>query len=496
MEEADKKVLQARIAALAGKVNEHKHHQQAHHQAPFQHSPQGRGRWAPYGRGGRLPKFQNRQWVAPDAPTPASPPQQAGINTQVHTLDRDPNPPDGGYLHHRGVGQVNYMNKETYERVARREQERVAKRQQQRLQPRAITGQEVQQSTKMPAPREIQAPEAREIVLQGIRFAVRPDGSKLTRISGELLDPGDLGNALNFADPSTTSSQTPKKAEVAGVEFHRTKNGNLVRALNVSARYSLSSMEVNKFDLLTDVDRGPEFAPKAQCENFTKNGTLSPQHNSSFYQAYHWKRTLRTVAANPPHPTLTNSLGSCAFGPKCRFAHHPDKVAVCKTFLQTGNCAAGDYCDMSHDLTYHRVSACTHFLRGNCTKDACRYPHINIPPSAPVCKPFATLGYCGAGDHCSRRHVLECPDYANYGKCTNSQKCELPHVDRAGAMRKAAQRAAKVGSEDESDLSSGDEDASEQDQPTTVDSDGEDTAMSGTDNRHELTQQHDFIAFS
>src|ERR1700760_1502191 len=93
-------------------------------------------------------------------------------------------------------------------------------------------------------------------------------------------------------------------------------------------------------------------------------------------------------------------LGNCPFGPDCKFLHDPSKVAVCKTFLRSGTCAAGDSCDLSHILSYHRVPACTHFLRGNCTKDACPYPHVHASSSAPVCRPFALLGFCSSGEDC------------------------------------------------------------------------------------------------
>lgn len=163
-----------------------------------------------------------------------------------------------------------------------------------------------------------------------------------------------------------------------------------------------------------------------------------------------------------------------------------------------GNCPTGDYCDLSHEMSYHRVSACTHFLRGNCTNDACRYPHVKISPSASVCRSFATLGYCASGEQCSRRHVFECPDHANRGACTN-QKCQLPHVDRASTMRKAAQRQAKIviGSEDNSDLSSDDASVSDgQSEFDDLDADDRDATITGSDDYHDLTQQQDYISFS
>ena len=86
------------------------------------------------------------------------------------------------------------------------------------------------------------------------------------------------------------------------------------------------------------------------------------------------------------------------------------------------------------------MPACLHFLRGNCSNPDCRYAHVRVNPSASVCRSFATLGYCERGANCTERHVFECPDYANAGVC-NNKKCRLPHVDRAGQIRKIAAHA-------------------------------------------------------
>ncbi len=60
---------------------------------------------------------------------------------------------------------------------------------------------------------------------------------------------------------------------------------------------------------------------------------------------------------------------------------------------------------------------------------------MRVNPAAPVCHAFATVGYCEKGASCTDRHIFECPEYANTGVCTN-KKCRLPHVDRAGQLRK------------------------------------------------------------
>lgn len=100
--------------------------------------------------------------------------------------------------------------------------------------------------------------------------------------------------------------------------------------------------------------------------------------------------------------------------------------------------------------------------------------------------------------------MYECPDYANTGVC-KKKKCTLPHVDRAGQLRKAT--AGKSGTtppdgEEEEDVSSEEEEYDEIDSDD-VDSDeldsDEDEPMvefveGGTDDK-ELSGQQDFVHF-
>ena len=113
-----------------------------------------------------------------------------------------------------------------------------------------------------------------------------------------------------------------------------------------------------------------------------------------------------------------------------------------------------------------------------------------------MCKDFANLGFCGEGVRCAERHVHECPDYANTGICGKTS-CHLPHVDRAGQIRKYAAnvtgKTTKNGSlkaeTENSDLSSDEEEISSDD----VDSDGlEEDSMDHSES-HPLSQQQDFV---
>ena len=169
---------------------------------------------------------------------------------------------------------------------------------------------------------------------------------------------------------------------------------------------------------------------------------------------------------------------------------------MCKDYLRNGVChPQSGRCHLSHDPSPERVPACLHFLRGNCTNPSCRYAHVHVNPAAPVCRAFATIGFCGEGAECLNRHVHECPDYTNVGACRN-KKCRLPHIDRADQMKKNAadnpRRTAPSTDDDDSDLVSDEDDDSDS---GDVDSDDLEELMGRTDTSHALSQQKDFVHF-
>jgi len=187
----------------------------------------------------------------------------------------------------------------------------------------------------------------------------------------------------------------------------------------------------------------------------------------------------------------TSILGSCPKGPQCRYIHDPSRVAVCKVFLMKGSCPSGDSCDLSHDLTPERTPACLHFARGMCSNSDCRFTHVRVSPNAPVCRAFGLYGYCEKGLSCDERHVHECPDFSNTGKCT-TKGCKLPHREKASIMRTNSAK-----TEDGlSDLSSDDDD--EPIDSDDVDSDLDDEFMGSADRELDLDfiQQEDFVEFS
>ncbi|KAI9749520.1 MAG: hypothetical protein M4579_006840 [Chaenotheca gracillima] len=289
-----------------------------------------------------------------------------------------------------------------------------------------------------------------ELVIDGIRFQVTNGGSRLAKL------PDDLNSAKT----------TPKDVMVGGVKFLRSKHGNLYRSGVVKAKRPGGAMKkINE-----------------PCERFTRTG----------------------IFVSTPNLYVTTVPCSCSKGPLCPYQHDPSKVGICKDFLQNGTCPTGDACDLSHDPTPERVPACLHFLRGKCSNPNCRYAHVRVNPGAPVCASFAKVGFCGKGAECLERHVHECPDYANKGSCGNL-KCRLPHIDRAGQIRKTAtggtggQVDVAAGKEDAGDVAS-DISSDEDDELGSDDVDSDNLEEDYMDvpkdpDTHNISQQDDFVHF-
>lgn len=144
-----------------------------------------------------------------------------------------------------------------------------------------------------------------EIDIQGIRFRVTKNGSKLVRLSGEeiqipvtsskvgqyqagpgLHNPGDINGAKT----------TPKTALVGGVRFYRSKNGNMYRAGIIKAhRYgcpsTFSESHVRYIWLLNSADdfdgRRTATVKKINepCKRFSTTGSfLLPSGSIVFFE--------------------------------------------------------------------------------------------------------------------------------------------------------------------------------------------------------------------
>ncbi|CAL5867274.1 uncharacterized protein PFLUO_LOCUS1489 [Penicillium psychrofluorescens] len=448
--------LLAKIGQLAGQINRHKTQSsqpptgQPSSQYVSRHAPSHPG-WAPYSRGrgrGRAPApHRNRTLVLNNAganSTPSPGPVSDNDNEARSTTISN------GWVAKRDR-HMQLINSAVYDKEAQARAKAMEETRKLKAQRRAHREQTkvLRYAQNAPASASTAPSAGHQILVHDQPFQIARGGSKLVRMSND----------------SNAANTTPKRVTVAGVAFVRSKNGNLHRVGAVASK------------------KNPTAAKKRDelCKRFTTTGILFSDGPSS--------RKIVVAKAD------TFVLGTCYKGPSCPYVHDPSKVAICKEFLQTGKCNAGNSCDLSHEPSPHRSPTCMHFLRGRCSNPECRYAHIRVTPGAPVCRGFATLGYCEKGTECEERHVHECPDYANNGIC-HKKRCPLPHVDRAGQIRKAAaaaaSRAEPADGEEESDPSSEEEDYDEIDSDDVDSDEFDEELIEGVDSG-ELSQQQDFI---
>nr|CEG03995.1 unnamed protein product [Fusarium clavum] len=106
-------------------------------------------------------------------------------------------------------------------------------------------------------------------------------------------------------------------------------------------------------------------------------------------------------------------------------------------------------------------------------------------PAAPVCRSFGFNGYCEKGADCTERHVFECPDFSNTGRC-KVKGCKLPHRERASVLRNRA----NADGEPLGDISSDDEAADSDD----VDSDEVAEFIDADSDLSDFEEQKDFLS--
>jgi hypothetical protein len=102
-----------------------------------------------------------------------------------------------------------------------------------------------------------------------------------------------------------------------------------------------------------------------------------------------------------------------------------------------------------------------------------------------VCRSFGFNGYCEKGSGCTERHVFECPDFSNTGRC-KIKGCKLPHRERASVLRNRT----NADGEPLGDISSDDEAADSDD----VDSDEVAEFIDADSDVSDFEEQKDFLS--
>ncbi|KAK3835329.1 MAG: hypothetical protein JOS17DRAFT_681696 [Linnemannia elongata] len=297
------------------------------------------------------------------------------------------------------------------------------------------------------------------IVINGVEFRMDPRGNKLVRAAAAPTAATTTGKSPSMATATSKAPPiaTPKQFSVGGVVYVRTHSGNLVRATLVKNQLLEKRSDRYRMVRITIFTFSPVLRAAQQALK-TKRSRMAPKKARPFCKYY-------------------TRFGICSRNIGCPFVHSRSHLAICKKFLR-GVCSNTEAtCKLSHTPSPHTVPACVHFQRAACNKDNCVYPHVRTNPQAPICRPFATEGWCEAGINCKDRHVWMCPDFVTEAGC--KKKCGLPHVPNGGI------RQAGMLDEDEDVVMSDQEMEEEEEEEEDVSSEGMETDGENDDDEGE-----------
>lgn len=237
---ADAKDLQAQIDALSGKIQQHKHQQQHplargnYHGHHVQYSPpayRGQSRWVPYKHLGKPHK--NLTLVLNGSSTPPDSEAQAPATTFVTA---------------RGTNNQ-LMTKDVYDREQKQKLELKQRAKEARRRQRFAVDQDRirrrfdQQS----------AAANRVITIQGVQFRLTDDGTKLTRLRRECDSATRSAESTWLNGIDSSGMRTPRKYSLDGIDFLRTKRGNLILASALKIiRYNLPESWPARIQLTQD----------------------------------------------------------------------------------------------------------------------------------------------------------------------------------------------------------------------------------------------------
>ncbi|KAK8090069.1 Zinc finger CCCH domain-containing protein [Apiospora hydei] len=349
MSTAEEQELMAQISSLAGRINRHKAQQTGHSGHPNRessvtqerrrhdansiqqdatHPTRGAFRVAPYphgnyrgGRGGRAPAYRNKTLVLngqarpvatsdDSTPTPTTP----NGSSWVTKTDR-----------HLQLINTNVFEKESQNRANAIEQTQRNKQLQKNHVEKArlmnYLGKESMTSV-TPTSNTAATPSSYEVTVDGIRFHVTRQGSKLVRATGDQNPP----------------SATPRVTTIGGVKFFRTKNGNLIR--HGVAKAQRLACGVKKVDELCKTFSWTGCAVVAICRDWLLKGQCQKGDACDL---------SHDIAEERVPLCMHFANGNCR-NEKCSYLHveHSQTDLVCRAFGFCGWCDKGASCAERH----------------------------------------------------------------------------------------------------------------------------------------------------
>jgi len=213
------------------------------------------------------------------------------------------------------------------------------------------------------------------INVQGVRYTVSDKGRKLNRVAEKTPE----------VTPNVLPNVQPKKLFLEGEEYIEQEPGVLIRSRNSMTRQSITSYKQRSINTILK----SQTRSKQYCMFFNKFGKCKKKEDGV-----------------------------------CPFIHDPEKIAVCRKFLQ-GNCFK-DACLLSHKVAPEKMPVCKYYLEGLCSKDPCPYRHVKVSDSAEICPDFLK-GFCPLYDNCMKRHENQPkPSTSKTGNETTTYKKVAP----------------------------------------------------------------------
>ncbi|KAI0109515.1 hypothetical protein GGR51DRAFT_511806 [Nemania sp. FL0031] len=366
MSTAEEQELRDKIAKLANRINRHKEAQSNGGSYSPDYSTSTRGgsyhRSAPYpqhtyrgGRGRFTPTYRNRTLVL----------NGGAQSTASGQENQPPNPTTPSWVT-RTDRHLQLINRDVYERDSQQRTQAIEQtlKQKQYNKDRREKAQffrNMQQAggDSATAFSNSSKPVSRyEVEVDGVRFHVTQQGSKLVKAPDDLNPP----------------TATPKVAVLFGVKFHRTKNGNLVRHGIVQAQRRAGGVKkVNEycktFSWTGTCPKGPtcryihDISKIAICRNWLVKSECPKGDNCDLSHDITEERT----------PLCMHFANGNCNNPSCSYVHaeHSPSDPVCRTFGIYGFCDKGAQCPARH------VFECPDFSNnGVCKLKGCKRPHI------------------------------------------------------------------------------------------------------------------------
>ncbi|KAI0536494.1 hypothetical protein GGR58DRAFT_475211 [Xylaria digitata] len=364
MSTAEEQELRDRISKLADRISRHKETQQNGANYGPDYSTSSRGsyhRSAPYpqhtyrgGRGRFAPTYRNRTLVlnggVSTPPNQENQPLDPTTPTWVTRTDR-----------HLQLIKRDVYERETQQRTQAIEQTHKQKQIDKDYREKTQFFRNLQQASgdTMTTSSNSSKPVSRyEVEVDGVRFHVTRQGSKLVKAPDDLNPP----------------TATPKVALLFGVKFHRTKNGNLIRHGIVEAQRRAGRIKkVNErckaFSWTGTCPKGPncryihDISKTAICKNWLLKNDCPRGDNCDLSHDITEERT----------PLCMHYANGKCNNPSCSYVHaeHSPTDPVCRAFGIYGYCEKGARCPARH------VFECPDFSNnGVCKLKGCKRLHI------------------------------------------------------------------------------------------------------------------------